>query len=263
MGQEIINKIALLEAQISAFLEDVTEPLPPERVMENPNFRKWFGNSVTVNSDGTPMVFYHGSTSDIQEFFPSTSNYSESLNGFYFTDKPEVSDIYAKQADEILSSRLGSQDIPRSFANVLPVYLSIQNLFTRTTFRSNPTDTNANFSILLLNDTQAGKVYLSDTMPKELFSIYETELNNNLFTKFNNEEEQQIAFDKMRFQGVTLRGNVALDYLKKNGFDGVMIPSRSFGNFWIVFSPNQIKSIYNNGQFSTTSDNISEEYSHD
>lgn len=32
----------------------------PAGVMENPNFRKWFGNSKVVNEDGTPLVVYHG-----------------------------------------------------------------------------------------------------------------------------------------------------------------------------------------------------------
>lgn len=54
----MIKNLELLESKISAFLEDTTEPLPPNKVMENPNFRKWFGDSVTVNSDGTPMVFF-------------------------------------------------------------------------------------------------------------------------------------------------------------------------------------------------------------
>ncbi len=55
---KMIKNLELLESKISAFLEDTTEPLPPNKVMENPNFRKWFGDSVTVNSDGTPMVFF-------------------------------------------------------------------------------------------------------------------------------------------------------------------------------------------------------------
>ena len=42
--------------------------------------------------------------------------------------------------------------------------------------------------------------------------------------------------------------------IKKMGHDGVITKYE-----YLVFSPNQIKSIYNNGQFSTTSDNISEE----
>lgn len=32
----------------------------PAGVMENPNFRKWFGNSKVVNEDSTPLVVYHG-----------------------------------------------------------------------------------------------------------------------------------------------------------------------------------------------------------
>ena len=33
-----LQKMQLLESQISAFLEDITEPLPPNKVMDNPNF---------------------------------------------------------------------------------------------------------------------------------------------------------------------------------------------------------------------------------
>jgi hypothetical protein len=53
------------------------------------------------------------------------------------------------------------------------------------------------------------------------------------------------------------------NWLKKQGYDGLIMlnDEGSFGrttSTYIVFSPNQIKSIYNNGQFSTTSNNISE-----
>jgi hypothetical protein len=47
--------------------------------------------------------------------------------------------------------------------------------------------------------------------------------------------------------------------IKNAGFDAVYTQEKKVVNIF-VFSPNQIKSIYNNGQFSTTSDNISEEY---
>jgi hypothetical protein len=212
MLKKIIQNSALLEAQINTFLEDTTEPLPPDRVMENPNFRKWFGNSVTVNSDGTPMVFYHGTGSEFAQFNhqysgAATSNYGTYGHGFYFTDNVDVADFYAGKA--------------KGLDNIVPVYLKMEKIFTEADI----------------------PLYLEKYgMPKHYTGSVD-----------------YLTVAGLANVGLSLAD--AKDFsenLTKLGYDGIFARGADADQY-IVFSPNQIKSIYNNGQFSTTSDNISEE----
>jgi len=68
------------------------------RVPQTEGFKRWFGDSEVVNADGTPMVLYHGTTSDITEFRPGT----------YVTNDPDY------------ASKFGNR--------VMPVYVSASNI---------------------------------------------------------------------------------------------------------------------------------------
>ncbi len=204
-----IQKIQLLEAQISAFLEDTTEPLPPNRVLENPNFRKWFGDSVTVNSDGTPIVFYHGTGSNIVEFDKKMAHDKEGREYgvgtgkgvFSFTTDIDSANAWAERSLS-RNDKYGSGTNP----NVNPVYLQIKNPITRLEFMN-----------LLDNKFEGYSFRTQKTRDKFISEIYRD--------------------------------------LKSKKIDGII---DEYSGEYTVFSPNQIKSIYNNGQFSTTSNNISE-----
>jgi hypothetical protein len=74
------------------------------------NFWKWFSDSKVVDSDGKPLVVYHGTASDISEF-DSTKN--SQIEGMFFTPSTEYANQFAK-------GRSGS-------GNVLPVYLALVN----------------------------------------------------------------------------------------------------------------------------------------
>ncbi len=71
----------------------------PAGVLDNPNFKRWFGESKIVDSSGKPLVVYHGTNTEFSEF-----RYGEF--GFHFG-----SEAQAKSCGEIL----------------MPVYLSIKN----------------------------------------------------------------------------------------------------------------------------------------
>lgn len=51
----------------------------------NDNFWEWFGNSKVVDKNGKPLVVYHGSSSEFEEFFEDS----------YFTDDFFNADGYA------------------------------------------------------------------------------------------------------------------------------------------------------------------------
>ena len=130
--------------------EDVVtgkETLPT--VKNTPAFERWFGDSLAINEDGSPMVLYHGTTEDITQFKLSKEG---SLGaGIYLTPQtliannysgiptPDVIDALEQEGHAALAAPLREaqrtgEGIPTG--NVLPVYASIENpLIIRTTDR--------------------------------------------------------------------------------------------------------------------------------
>ncbi len=72
------------------------------RTVETPAFKKWFGDSKVVDKNGEPLVVYHGTHGDFNEFEPGRAG------AMYFTEDTTYARSYG--------SRL------------VPVYLSIQKL---------------------------------------------------------------------------------------------------------------------------------------
>jgi hypothetical protein len=85
-----------------------------------PEFKKWFGDSKVVDDDGQPLVVYHGTSEDFREFQSgkrvSTRGQDVKRDVFYFDPNPSGASLYA---DASASRGPG--------ANVIPVYLSLQN----------------------------------------------------------------------------------------------------------------------------------------
>jgi 3'-phosphoadenosine 5'-phosphosulfate sulfotransferase (PAPS reductase)/FAD synthetase len=77
-------------------------------IRENIEFKKWFGDSKVVDSNGMPLVVYHGTQGNFSIFKDAFDG------GMWFTDNPEV-------AEDFIFSGMN--------ANIIPVYLSIQNPF--------------------------------------------------------------------------------------------------------------------------------------
>lgn len=63
-------------------------PKHPQSPIENPAFRRWFGDSVVVDEDGEPLVVYHGTddpdfTSNGRTFLPPQKVADEAAYGLY------------------------------------------------------------------------------------------------------------------------------------------------------------------------------------
>ena len=79
----------------------------------NDNFKKWFGNSKVVDKRGNPLVVYHGSQSDFEEFdgqsyftddYMNADGYAggEYVYGVYLSvKKPLIVDCQDKKWDDI------------------------------------------------------------------------------------------------------------------------------------------------------------------
>jgi len=82
------------------------------------NFWNWFGESKVVDEQGRPLVVYHGTDADIS-IFGSSEDGGQAGGAYWFGDS-ETASAYADQRK--------SRDSKRG-ANILPVYLSMQNPF--------------------------------------------------------------------------------------------------------------------------------------
>lgn len=78
-------------------------------------FRRWFGDSKVVDVEGKPLVVYHGTADEFDEF--SASNYGGIEGGIFFTVDKVTADNFAVSASETVGAD------PR----VLAVYLAISN----------------------------------------------------------------------------------------------------------------------------------------
>lgn len=85
------------------------DQLQPQDQTETPEFRRWFGDSKVADSEGRPLVVYHGTGRDFDAF-------SDNPNGIFFGTSPEVAASYSRINGEA----------PR----IVPAYLSIKNPWT-------------------------------------------------------------------------------------------------------------------------------------
>ncbi len=89
-------------------------------------FKEWFGDSKIVDADGKPRVMYHGTGDSFHVF---SSNRGKMI---YFSTNPEVASDFADAADTAIRENQGydgTYEGESSGANIVPVYLSVQNLF--------------------------------------------------------------------------------------------------------------------------------------
>jgi len=77
-------------------------------------FKKWFSGSKVVDTDGKPLVVYHGTRHSFDEFMREGRKGRDRLH--YFTEDPAVASEYAG-------------DVRHGTPNVMPVYVSLQKPF--------------------------------------------------------------------------------------------------------------------------------------
>jgi hypothetical protein len=186
------------EAQLMQAARDVTQ---------TPVFKEWFGDSKVVDANGKPLVVYHGTVGDIDEFADLTGR-----QGFYFAEDPAYANVFAGAT---------GKDAPAFGNNVLPVYLSMQN----------PAD------LSVPNEGLAAEL---DTVGYAGFRLLDTDVQDR-WELFDGYSDLREALEKLGYDGVKLREP---DY---NG--------RPYAS-WMVFSPNQIKSVHNRGTFDSSDPRI-------
>ncbi len=84
---------------------------------DSPEFKAWFGDSKVVDDAGQPVVVYHGTSADFEQFeldAKTADNVKpiDSREGLFFASSAEQANLYAGTSEG---------------ANIKPVYLSLQN----------------------------------------------------------------------------------------------------------------------------------------
>lgn len=115
----------------------------PSDVRNNPAFRAWFGNSVLVNDDGSPVVLYHGTPHGAFDSFRTPDGERRDAGfygqGFYFETSRDAA---AEYADEAVDG--GAPTDP----TVLEVYVRIERPFYMDLTESGWADTYARLAML-------------------------------------------------------------------------------------------------------------------
>ena len=123
-------EVSAQDAPVAAVEPAVTKSA--ERQTDSPEFKAWFGDSRVVDAEGKPLVVYHGTASDFNEFEARKSgrNYGfrTGSSGFFFTSNPKTASVYAEHpARANLDPNAVEPDFGDGTASIMPVYLSMQN----------------------------------------------------------------------------------------------------------------------------------------
>lgn len=248
-------------------------------ITDTKEFKEFFGDSKVVDEDGKPLVVYHGTGDSFDEFDfnklgEKTGAGSAKNLGFFFSSSDVANDFtgYKNQS-------------------IMPVYLSIQNpkYISATEFQEmlfgenernnyinslkedisdelNETlyDSMGHSGGLEYQDFETGNMYLIDeenlsAEAKEKYEKYQELLNvdyrdvNNSGFGYNPEDWEKLKTDAVNegYDGIIIESN---DY--SGGEYNIDRAEELRSDNYIVFKPEQIKSIYNRGTFDKTDKRI-------
>lgn len=257
-----------------------------EKGVESPYFKKWFGDSKVVDSDGAPAVVYHGTTHKFSAFGDKRNNPENSLGaGHYFTtDENDASGNYGNVFGPDLQNRISaladSLEISKAQATrhlagrterVIPAYLKLENPVvldregnTSTRFdyqyddnTSQETGTSIDLYNSLLRVAQQhgvdGQKIWNDLTQNGADDL-------NAYDVWKGIKGSDAALDANDPEGRLVGSEIARQVFEDMGFDGIELthPAKEFPGMnldedtkhFVVFKPEQIKGVENRGTFS-------------
>lgn len=205
-------------------------------------FRNWFGDSKVVGPDGEPLVVYHGTNQQIEEFDltrggASTGTNAGATKAFFFTDNLDVAGQYAEQAGK------------RVVANVAAYERESQRLqkeverLERTANRTG--DWNAYERAMEAWEAhETDALYADDAEGQNVVEVY-LSIQNPMVVDF---EGGRLSADR------DLEN--LIEQAKADGHDGLILRSLEdspqmgvVSDQFVAFTPTQIKSVNNRGTF--------------
>jgi len=226
--------VPAMEEKLSVYRDALRElgahpPARPTLEAFSPAFKAWFGHSVMVGHDGKPLRMYHGTTYDIPEFKREFvgHGHDQEGSGFYFTSDPDQASGYNEVKPELRGLLAGP--------NVMPVYLRIQKPVTNKPFTRSQVE-----RIILAGDEDALWNF-GDVGYEGKRRVVQQAVNQYAD---NDWPTIRILF---MLANDFYRGEDGkfLEVLQRvTGYDGIVV-HHGARTIAVVFSPNQIKSVYN------------------
>lgn len=193
--------------------------------IKSENFRRWFGDSVVVDSHGQPLVVYHGTNAKFTTFDLArkggNTGWDNTRLGFFFTADRNLAEQFARDTS-------GGTEI-------MEVYVSIKKPLRLTTTE------------IFTNVGQAATLH-------EIFSgerISPEEALDSI-----NEEIGLGEFGEI-MEAITTPAAQAI--MERDGFDGVISEFGGGHLEYVAFRPEQIKSAtHNSGEFDPNNPDITD-----
>lgn len=219
-------------------------------------FKKWFGKSVIVDKNGSPLRMYHGTTRDFNTF-----KSSKQTNGLlFFTDDPKIANHYASDGGAGYATLANAEILAgfKAISNQYPEYHSEGNLVVDSDI---PTDVlfNILYDLDILEDTHEIMQRLEKgdkTAIKEGVDKY-----NRLYDEYSSGGVVMPVYIKAENPAGSKENPIDwLEAEKKGaaayqaeGYDSVYVTEQG-GVALAVFKPTQIKSAVGNSGFFSEDD---------
>lgn len=214
------------------------------------NFWRWFGDSKVVDEEGRPLVVYHGTSAEFNEFLGEKigqSGTSEGV-GFYFTP---------------------DENIAKGYGNTMSLYLKLEKpvyaysqVFLAEDYDGDLDIMEANAEMIqdasmqVLEDLKAKGYEFYDETTSQMADIY-TETDYDTLT---NTIEMYIkdGIKTEEYDENKLYNDIRESIINNFGFDG--FKTKNYANtskpVYVALMSNQIKSVDNRGTFSSDTGNI-------
>jgi hypothetical protein len=229
--------------------------------INNNNFKRWFSGSKVTDRNGNPLVVYHGSPNKVFDAFDinklaGTSLMEKSGPGFYFTDKKNAK-TYTKSINKVSrGGKSGLYDVLLSIKKPLRIKEYNSKVITlEQAIKLFQNGDNPWFYSNWVPFSKGGAMYQGRNWTEDDIKELSDKEKGKLFATFaHNWGDQDILQDIHRaYKNPQLMFNNMRKILKSDG----VILSDSYGEIYVAWDPNQIKSASeNNGNYSLTDNNI-------
>ena len=208
----------------------------------NPDFQKWFGASKAVDETGSPLVLYHGTNQNIDQFDPkrggtATGENAGATKGFFFTDNKDVAQQYADRAGRavipnVVEHERETQRLQREVARLEAV-----------AHRTGSWDAYER-AVEAWEDHEAKARNASDDEGKNIVHAHLSLQNPKIVDFGGGRLSMDRDLDSM------------IEEAKAAGHDGMILKNLEdspqmgiVSNHYVAFAPHQIKSVHNSGRF--------------
>ncbi|WP_372647772.1 LPD23 domain-containing protein [Draconibacterium sp.] len=226
--QRIDNEISLLKKQNATGKIEASGQMALFRAQtETEAFKNWFGNSKVVDSEGKPLVVYHGTNADFNEFASTKFNVAG-----YFSEDPNIANNMAEAAMRYKDGN----------ASVYPVFLNIRKPLNLNSIDGYKHIDGQQFIDLMPSELKLDEDFKNKIKDEESFPLF-LHLADEEFIN----QVKKNGFDGIFYQ------EVSTDFWNDTYIDYQISKTNSF----IAFSPTQIKSATgNNGEFDSENPDI-------